>query len=314
MAMLSQIELVHDRLRFPALMAGQGEPVLLLHGFPDSHRNWQHQLQALADAGFCALAPALRGYAPSCQPQDGNYALQAAVEDVCAFAAQLGGKVHLVGHDWGAVLAYLAAARSEQLFASVSMLAIPPLRRLPRALLRVPEQWWLSAYMEFFQLPLIPEWWLRRDGLNGVGWLWRRWSPGWDGGEYLQQANRTLAQPGVLRAALSWYRHLPRFWTDAHRQARHWLAQPLTVPLLVLMGERDGCMSARLLDHSIDKADGRATVTAHRLADVGHFLHLENPALVNACLIEHLRAHSGTHGGTRSDTRRSKKKPGISGE
>lgn len=290
---MKQVELSHGDLRFPALMAGEGETVLLLHGFPDSYRNWQQQLEALADAGYCAIAPALRGYAPDCQPRDGDYSLRAAVEDVLAFAAQLGGPVHLVGHDWGAVVAHLAAVRSPELFRSCSMLAIAPVKRLPAALLKVPEQLLRSGYMGFFQLPLVPEWLLRRNGLAGVKWLWRRWSLGWDPADHLDEAYRTLAQPGVLTAALGWYRHLPRVWTGSNRQARSWLASPARVPTMVLLGMQDGCMSHRLIDDNINLKDFPAGLRVEKIAGVGHFLHLEKPERINDLLLAHLRQYSG---------------------
>ena len=289
---LREITLDHGGLTFPALMAGDGDTVLLLHGFPDCYRNWQPQVEALAAAGFCAIAPALRGYAPGCLSPDGDYSLRAAVDDVLAFATELGGDVHLVGHDWGAVVAYLAAARSPELFASCAALAIPPIKRLPAALLRVPEQLLLSAYMEFFQLPLVPEWVLRRDDLSGVEWLWNRWSPDWDGGEYLRNAKQALGQPGVLTAALNWYRNLPRFWTEAHKQARAWLMMPVNVPTLVLMGRKDGCMSPRLLAHTLVESDFPAGLQVEDVAGAGHFLHLERPERVAELLVEHFRACS----------------------
>lgn len=285
---MKQVELVRGQLRFPAIMQGDGEPVLMLHGFPDCHQNWHQQVEALAAAGFCAVAPALRGYAPGCLDSDGDYSLRAAVDDVLAFAEQLGGRVHLVGHDWGAVVSYLAAARSPELFGSLCALSIPPVRRLPAALLKVPEQVLLSAYMQFFQLPLVPEWVLRRDDLSGVEWLWQRWSPDWDGGPFLEQAKDVLAQPGVLTAALSWYRHLPRFWTAAHREARAWLMMPVNVPTMVLVGKKDGCMSPRLLDHALFERDFPAGLQVEQVAGAGHFLHLERPERVNELLLEHL--------------------------
>ncbi|MCK0538315.1 alpha/beta fold hydrolase [Alcanivorax quisquiliarum] len=288
--MVKQVELVRGDMRFPALMCGDGEPVLLLHGFPDCHQNWAPQLHALAAAGYCAVAPAMRGYAPSCLALDGDYSLRAAAEDICGFAAQLGGAVHLVGHDWGAAVGYLAAARSPELFSSLTALAIPPIKRLPKAVLRVPEQLLLSAYMEFFQLPLVPEWTLRRDNLSGIEWLWRRWSPGWDGGEALANARRTLAQPGVLTAALNWYRHLPRFWTPAHKEARRWMARSIEVPTLVMLGRKDGCMSPRLLEHTVNERDFLAGVQVETVADAGHFLHLERPERINSLLLSHLAA------------------------
>ncbi len=292
---MKQVMLSHGELEFPALLAGDGEPVLLLHGFPDCYLNWRGQIEALAAQGYCAVAPALRGYAPSCQPADGDYSLAAAVDDVCQFAEQLGGRVHLVGHDWGAVVTYLAAARSPELFRSITALAIPPLRRLPGALLKVPEQLLLSSYMELFQLPLVPEWLLRRNELAGVSWLWQRWSPDWDGGEYLDNACNVLAQPGVLSAALNWYRHLPRFWTDAHRQARGWMLLPVDVPTLVMVGRKDGCMSPRLLPHTLVERDFPGGLQVEEVAGAGHFLHLERPERVNDLLLAHLFQNS--HGG-----------------
>ena len=286
---MKEVELVRGDLTFPAVMSGEGEPVLLLHGFPDCYRNWEPQVQALAHAGFCAVAPALRGYAPDSLASDGDYSLRAAVEDVVSFAEQLGGQVHLVGHDWGAVVTYLAAARSPELFRSISALAIPPVRRLPGALLKVPEQVLLSAYMQFFQLPLVPEWVLGRDDLSGVEWLWQRWSPDWDGGVYLERAKDALAKPGVLSAALAWYRHLPKFWTAAHREARAWLMMPVNVPTLVLVGKKDGCMTPRLLDFSLVERDFPAGLEVEQIAGAGHFLHLERPERVNELLIAHLQ-------------------------
>ena len=288
---MKDVELLRGEMRFPALMAGDGTPVLLLHGFPDCYANWAPQINELAHAGYCVVAPALRGYAPSCQPADGDYSLAAAVDDIVAFAEQLGGEVHLVGHDWGAVSGYLACARSPQLFRSFTSLAIPPLRRLPRALLRVPEQWLLSSYIQFFQVPVLPEWWLRRNNFSGVETLWRRWSPEWHGGKFLDNAVATLAEPGVLSAALGWYRHLPRVWSRASRETLNWLGRPVEVPTLMLSGKRDGCMSPRLLDHTLNERDFPAGLEVEQVAAAGHFLHLERPERINPLLLAHLGRH-----------------------
>lgn len=285
---VSSLTLHHDGLAFPALQVGAGEPVLLLHGFPDCHLNWGAQLRFLAEAGYRAVAPAMRGYAPSCLAPDKDYSLAAAVADVCAFAEELGAPVHLIGHDWGAVVTYLAAARSPELFLTATTIAIPPLRRLPGALLRVPEQLLLSSYMDFFQLPLVPEWLLQRDDLAGIETLWRCWSPDWDGGRFLANARKVLAEPGVMHAALNWYRHLPRFWTDAHRQARAWMAMPIEIPTLVVVGRNDRCMSPRLLDFTTCERDFPAGLQVETVEDAGHFVHLEQPARVNRLLHGHL--------------------------
>lgn len=282
---MKQVELVNGDLRFPALMAGNGEPVILLHGFPDTYENWAVQINALADAGYTAIAPALRGYAPSCQPGNGDYSLYAAVDDLMVFAAQLGGRVHLVGHDWGAAVGYLACAQSPETFCSFSALSIPPIRRIPQALLKVPEQVLLSGYMQFFQLPLAPEAWLKRGDLDGVEALWRRWSPDWEPELYLDNAKHTLAEPGVISAALAWYRSLFKVWKKEHRKARAWLGRDIATPTQVLIGENDGCMSPKLLEHTLLESDFSGGVELQTLADAGHFLHLEQPEEVNRHLI-----------------------------
>ncbi|MAX54426.1 MAG: alpha/beta hydrolase [Alcanivoracaceae bacterium] len=287
---MKQVELVNGDLRFPALMAGEGEPVILLHGFPDTYENWAVQINAIAEAGYTAIAPALRGYAPSCQPGNGDYSLYAAVDDLMVFAAQLGGRVHLIGHDWGAAVGYLACAQSPETFCSFSALAIPPLRRMPQALVKVPEQVLLSGYMQFFQLPMVPEGWLKRGDLSGVETLWRRWSPGWEPEMYLDNAKHTLAEPGVIPAALGWYRGLFRVWRKEHRKARAWLGREIATPTQILIGENDGCMSPRLLEHTLVESDFSAGVELQTLAGAGHFLHLEKPEEVNRHLIRLLKS------------------------
>ncbi|EKF75016.1 hydrolase [Alcanivorax hongdengensis A-11-3] len=287
---MKQVELVNGDLRFPALMAGTGDPVILLHGFPDTYENWAVQVNALASAGYTAIAPALRGYAPGCQPGNGDYSLYAAVDDLMVFAAQLGGRVHLIGHDWGAAVGYLACAQSPDTFCSFSALAIPPLRRLPQALLKVPEQILLSGYMQFFQLPLAPEAWLKRGNMAGVEALWRRWSPDWEPGLYLDNARDTLSQPGVISAALAWYRALFKVWRKEHQKARAWLSRDIATPTQILVGSRDGCMSPKLLANTVVESDFSAGVAVHEIEDAGHFLHLEHPDAVNAHLLHLLKA------------------------
>ncbi|MDT8409691.1 MAG: alpha/beta hydrolase [Wenzhouxiangellaceae bacterium] len=286
---IETITLTRQHLAFPARAAGRGPPVLLLHGFPDCHQNWLGQIEALAAAGYRAVAPALRGYHPHCQPGNKDYSLAAAVDDVCHFAESLGGPVHLVGHDWGAVVAWLAAAAAPERIRSCTALAVPPLRHLSRAMLKRPRQWLRSSYMAFFQIPALPEWWLCRNDGRGLETLWQRWSPGLQAGEHLERARQAFAQAGVASAAVGWYRHLPRAWSRDHRRARQWLARPVRVPSLSIHGADDRCIDPALVA-GFDRGDFPTGLRVEIIDQAGHFVHLEQPGVVNRLLCEHFSA------------------------
>ena len=118
-------------LEFHAFERGSGPIVLCLHGFPDHARSYRHQLGPIADAGYRAIAPTLRGYEPRSQPKDGAYQMSCLAEDVVGWIDDLGeDKVHLVGHDWGAVVGYAAAALAPERFHSLTTIAIPHVGRL----------------------------------------------------------------------------------------------------------------------------------------------------------------------------------------
>lgn len=134
-------------LRFTALTQGKGTVVLCLHGFPDNRRSFRFQLPALAEAGFRAVAPTLRGYEPSAQPADADYHIVRMAEDVVGWIDDLDQeRVHLVGHDWGAVIGYAAAALAPKRLHSLTTLAIPhPGRLREDGIRKLPSQ--LATYM-----------------------------------------------------------------------------------------------------------------------------------------------------------------------
>lgn len=139
--------------------AGTGRPVLLLHGFPDFWFGWRHQITPLADAGCRIIAPDLRGYNQSGRPGNvGAYRMGHLVADVHALVQQVApGGVHLVGHDWGGVVAWQAAAEAPELFHSVVILNAPHPAVYVRELRRNPRQLLRSWYVLVNQLPLVPE-------------------------------------------------------------------------------------------------------------------------------------------------------------
>jgi pimeloyl-ACP methyl ester carboxylesterase len=292
-----------NRLSFSALSLGAGTVVLCLHGFPDDLRSFRFQLPALAAAGFRAVAPRLRGYEPTSQPADGDYHVVRMAEDVVGWIDDLGEeRVHLVGHDWGAVIGYAAAALAPERLQSLTTLAIAHPGRMQREVLRTyPAQLFNSWYMFFFQLRGLAEMFVEARNWALIEKLWRDWSPGWEiPAEELASVKRTLGRPGVTRAALAYYRAAFDVFSEASRQTARLLTASTPVPTLALTGARDGCMDTRLHDVATRPEDFPAGVHVERIAGAGHFVHQERSEEVNCLLLDWLaRFHpSSVHSGS----------------
>lgn len=270
--------------------------VLCLHGFPDHHRTWRLQIPALTAAGYRVVAPLLRGYEPSSQPIDDDYHLVRAVEDVLGWIEYLGClRVHLVGHDWGAMIGYQVAAKAPERLHSLTAMAVPHLRRLwptPGVLRLLPRQLRNSWYIFFFQLRMLSDAALRRDDFALIDRLWRDWSPGFTPPpEEMRLLKRTFRQPGVAAAALGYYRALLDPWTRAAAASRALARAQVPVPTLALTGETDGCCETGLFDWMMRPEDFPRGLEVRRIRGAGHFLHQEKPDDVNAALLHWLRRH-----------------------
>jgi pimeloyl-ACP methyl ester carboxylesterase len=180
--MPEHIDVTANGLRFRALSDGpaDGPLALCLHGFPDSAWTWRHLLPELASAGFRAVAPWLRGYAPTEVPSRPSYGVGALVADVEALHDALGGdgRAVLIGHDWGAIAAYPAASFAPERWSRVVTMAVPPPAAMGDTFLRY-EQLKRSFYVFLFQTP-IAELAVGADDLAFIDGLWRDWSPGYD--------------------------------------------------------------------------------------------------------------------------------------
>ena len=284
------IVLQRDDLRFTAYAAGEGPTVLCVHGFPDNARSFRHQFPALVAAGYRVVAPTTRGYEESSQPIDGDYRVEAMARDVIAWVDGLGEEqVHLVGHDWGAVVSYVACARAPERFDSLTTIAIPhPARFTGVGLKRVPTQLLKSWYMMFFQLPLLAEYALERSDWALIRRLWKAWSPGFDlPREEWAALRQTFATPGVREAMLSYYRSnvsppillgLKSSVTTALRE--------VPVRTLAITGADDGCMDTRLFDYTMLEKDFPQGLHVERITNGGHFVHQELPEEVNRRILE----------------------------
>jgi pimeloyl-ACP methyl ester carboxylesterase len=276
-------------VEFGTIEAGSGPLALCLHGFPDCAHTWRHLLPALAESGFHAVAPFLRGYAPSAVPADGAYGLGALIADASALHDALGGTEDavLIGHDWGAEVAYGAAALAPGRWRRLITLGVPP-AALDPVLFSDFGQLKRFWYMFMFRDPAgLAESVVAADGMSFVDQLWREWSPGFDAGEHLALVKQALADPANLAAAIGYYRangptaEQPAGGRYEREQAA--VGQQPPQPTLYLHGANDGCVRADLA-----RGAGRVLAPFSRvevIEDAGHFLHLERPGQVNELIV-----------------------------
>jgi pimeloyl-ACP methyl ester carboxylesterase len=269
---------------FGVVEAGSGPLALCLHGFPDSAHSWRYLLPALADAGFHAVAPFMRGYAPTGIPADGCYGLGALVADAVRLHDVLGGddQAVLIGSDWGAETAYGAAAFAPERWRRVVTLGVPPLA-LDRKIFADYDQLKRFFYLFFLKTPFA-ESALAADDMAFLDRLWQDWCPGYDASEDLRNVKQCLRGEGNLTAAIAYYRAeepgLQHFGVDgAYAAEEAAFASAGPQPTLYLHGNRDGCIDLALVEDA-----ERYLATGSRMevvADAGHFLHVERPAVVN---------------------------------
>jgi pimeloyl-ACP methyl ester carboxylesterase len=265
---------------------------LCLHGFPDSAWTWRHLLPSLADAGYRAVAPWLRGYAPTTVPPAGDYQAPVLARDACALHEALGGDgdAVLVGHDWGALAAYIAVHHPDRPFRRLATLAVPPPAALGTTFLTYG-QLQRSWYMFFFQHPLA-EMAVGADDLVFIDGLWADWSPGYDAAEDLPHVKDALRDPANLAAAIGYYRAMlggigPALDADAQALEAAAASGTPPVPTLYLHGRTDGCMTVDVVP------DAAALLTtegsrAEVVEGAGHFLHVERPDEVNRLILDFL--------------------------
>ena len=266
--------------------------VICLHGFPDNALSFRHQLPVLAEAGYRVIAPTLRGYEPSSQPEDNDYSVTTVAGDIIAWMDQLGEqKVHLVGHDWGAIISYAACAMAPERFLSLTTLAVPHTARFLAAVRKVPKQLIKSWYISFFQLPGIAEYMLQRNDWSLIKTLWKNWSPGFHlSDDDWQGLRQTFNSPGVKQAMLSYYRQnlSPGIMTGLKKNAASFLT---TVPVstLAITGAKDGCVDTDLYEHTFSDQDFQKGYQIERLDNAGHFCHQEEPDVINSLLLDWFR-------------------------
>ncbi len=254
-----------------------GPLALCLHGFPDTAHTWRHLIPRLAASGFRAVAPFMRGYAPSSVPAEAAYDTGTLAVDACELHEVLGGdgRAVLIGHDWGAFATYGAAASEPDRWRRLVTVAVPPLAAMGNAFFQY-DQLRRSWYIFFFQTPLA-ELAVSLDDLAFIDRLWSDWSPGYDGRQDTGWVKGALRDPANLAAAIGYYRTAftgpPADPRAAAAQAAGATVAPQ--PTLFLHGRDDGCLGIDLAGSAADFLSPGSEMVV--VDGAGHFLHIEQP-------------------------------------
>ena len=277
-----------NSINFTILECGDGPIALCLHGFPDSASSWRHLLPALADAGFHAVAPFMRGYAPTSVAINGAYQTAALAQDANSLHEVLGGDSNavIIGHDWGAPATYGAAISAPQNWRRVVGMSVPPWGAMGNAFVSNLAQLQRSWYMFFFQHPLA-DFLLAANDFAFIDMLWDQWSPGFESIDDRANAKACLAEPAHLQAALGYYRAtLGGGYRDPDLAELQTLigSESPTQPTLYLHGRNDGCIGVEVADDAATRAPQGASVQV--VESAGHFLQLEQPAAVNKLIVD----------------------------
>lgn len=263
---------------------GEGPVVLLLHGFPEMWWSWRYQIDALANAGYRVIAPDLRGYNES--DKSGPYDLDTLATDIRSLVAYLGlEKVLLVGHDWGGGLAWHVASKLPAIVEKLVVLNCPHPAQMVRAFERGDlSQLRRSWYMFFFQIPFLPERMLSRERGRGLCKMYRASAkdPSHFSDEELAPFIDNILRPDAPSAMVGWYRAA---FASALKAGRKGVEYPvIQAPTMLIWAKDDTALGYDSLVPGTERL-----VTDLRLEPIescGHFVQAEQPARVNALLIE----------------------------
>jgi len=273
-------------VRFEYLELGDGPLVLLLHGFPDNAWTWSYQMNPLAEAGYRAVAPFMRGYPPTEIPSNGRFDPETLGTDVSELIRALSDRgAFVIGNDWGAVSTYAAMALyPERIHRALVSAAGHPATL--SSTFNHPEQVQHIFHFWFFQLQRMAAAAVRANDHAFVDHLWAFWSAdGFQDQQHISEVKRTLAPDGATEAALSYYRALLRQPIEHPETYKRMLGRT-AVPTLAVFGAEDPPRKLSADEYVNFDAEYRLAI----IEGAGHFAHREQPEQFNRLLLEWLSA------------------------
>ena len=263
-----------EGLTFDVIDSGvlDGQIFVLLHGFPETNKSWQETSEILNQAGYRTLAINQRGYSLGAQPEKRrDYRGSALIEDVNTLLDLIGQPVYLVGHDWGAVVAWDVAQRYPNKIKHLITVSVPHKAAFIQAMLK-SNQLFKSYYMGLFQLPKIPELLFEKFPKIGLGLLKNTGMTA----QQLQDFQQDIVNEKRLSPALNWYRGLP-FSSNKN------LLKPITVPTLFIWGKHDSAVGAKsvALNHRFVKAPYKEIIM-----DATHWIPVQNAKELSGYILD----------------------------
>ena len=257
-----------------------GPVVVLLHGFPQRNDSWNAVVERLTAAGYRCLAPNQRGYSPGARPaRRRDYRLSELAADVGALIDASGAqRVHLVGHDWGAAVAWSVAAAMPERLGTVAPVSVPHPAAFLKSML-TSRQVLASWYMAFFQLPWLPEWLMTRGGVGRTAAILRR---GGLSADAAQRDARAISEPGALTGGLNWYRALPLSGAQG-------VGGRIAVPTMYVWSDQDFALLAKSAYGTVGYVD--AEYRFEVLPGVSHWIPDEQPDRLADLLVDFFAAH-----------------------
>ena len=262
-----------------------GRLVILLHGFPECWYSWRHQLTALGE-NYTVVAPDLRGYNLSDKPESvADYKIDLLIDDVLGLVHHFGEQTAaVVGHDWGGIIAWSVAQKHPEYVWKLVAMQVPPIDvwRRNMTLRQALKSW----YMLFFQLPFLPEWWMKANDYAVLETIFRKTvaRPGTFTDADIAVYKKSLSEPAALSASINYYRAnvFPMFLKWRRGRAVELRDERIRVPTLFIYGERDHAVMPETVRDVKSYVD--APYRELRIATSAHWVQNEAFGEVNAAL------------------------------